>query len=218
MSDETQEPTLRNGDQSVDGWVEYAKGLLLETALIHDVEFDWESGTFDDTTEWLVRQFQSDHHLQVDGVIGNQTWAALRGEEPQAVGTDGGEPGTHVEAGLEARWNREDAATFDPRDDRLILIAFNTGSDPLRRDNFDIDIALETRGRRIDVADYRFTRAADGGSVADPGDLIWILVDDMLSLTGSTSADELDDLHVTARMSSELGGDVMETSVTPITY
>jgi hypothetical protein len=218
MSDETQEPTLRNGDNSVDGWVEYAKALLIETAVLHDVAFDPENGTFDDTMEWLVRQFQTDRGLRVDGVIGNQTWAELRGEEPQAVGTDGEIPGTYVEQGVEARWSHEhEAAAFNPYDDQVILVAFNTGSDPLNVDNFGVGIVLDTGRDRIDVNDYRFVRAADDGPVADPGDLIWIVIDNVLSLTNSSSPDELSEMTVTATMSPELGGDIMNTRVGVIT-
>lgn len=218
MSDETQEPTLRLGDDSVDGWVEYAKTLLLETAVMHDADLDHEDGRFDELTEWVVERFQTDRGLRVDGVIGNQTWAALRGEEPQAVGTDGEAPGTYVEAGIEARWAQEDSAAYDPREDELRLVAFNTGSDPLNADNFRVEIAIETGGRRIDVHDFRFTRASDDGPTADAGELIWIVVDDMLALTGASEPEDLADLSVRARMSDELGGDIMETQVGTIIY
>lgn len=218
MSDETQEPTLRLGDDSVDGWVEYAKTLLLETSVLHDVAIDHEDGTFDANTEWCVRQFQSDRGLRIDGVIGNQTWAALRGEEPQAVGGDGEVPGTYVEAGIEARWAREDSAAYDPRYDQLNIVAFNTGSDALTQDNFSVEITIDTGRDRIDVSEYRFTRASDDGPTAEPGELIWVVVDNMLTLTNSSSADELADLRVTARMGPDLGGDVMDTHVDTIIY
>jgi N-acetylmuramidase/Putative peptidoglycan binding domain len=37
------------------------------------------NGVFGQQTEAAVRQFQSDHGLAADGVVGSQTWAALRG-------------------------------------------------------------------------------------------------------------------------------------------
>ncbi|MEU8870145.1 peptidoglycan-binding protein [Streptomyces javensis] len=36
-------------------------------------------GDFEDDTRLAVRQFQHDHHLGVDGIVGEDTWPALRG-------------------------------------------------------------------------------------------------------------------------------------------
>ncbi len=212
MTDETQEPTLRNGDESVDGWVEYAKSLLFETAILNDLTLDWEDGRFDDEMETVVRLYQTQNGCLSDGIIGNQTWAALRGEEPQAIGTDGHEPGTYVEHGIEARWRHEDeGVTYNPADDQLIIGAFNTGSDPLDRKNFDAAIVLEADGKHVDATDFRFTNANDGGDVAQAGDMIWIVIDDVSKLMQIASPDEMPELRVAARMSSELGGDMLES-------
>ena len=68
------QPTLRKGDKSPDGWVEYAQQTLnfqLKTNLTVD-------GDFGNGTLAAVHKFQQAKGLLDDGVIGNQTWAALR--------------------------------------------------------------------------------------------------------------------------------------------
>jgi Putative peptidoglycan-binding domain-containing protein len=42
----------------------------------------WIDGDFGTTTESLVKEFQRSEGLEVDGVVGEQTWAALLDEEP----------------------------------------------------------------------------------------------------------------------------------------
>jgi hypothetical protein len=79
----TGEPTLHYGDQSADGWVEYAQELLLGVA--PNIKID---GIFLDETIKAVYEFQQQNGLMVDGVVGNQTWS-VRGGEQAEVGTDG---------------------------------------------------------------------------------------------------------------------------------
>jgi Putative peptidoglycan binding domain len=120
---ETQEPTLRRGDQAPDGWVEYLQDLLQVHG--HNVTRD---GDFGANTEHAVIRFQQANHLLADGVVGNQTWACLRGESPVAVGTDGERAHTHRERGIEARWLMErDVVHYDASDDMLRLYAYNVG-------------------------------------------------------------------------------------------
>ena len=76
----TGEPTLHYGDQSADGWVEYAQELLLGVA--PNIKID---GIFLDETIKAVYEFQQQNGLMVDGVVGNQTWSVLRGGEQAAV-------------------------------------------------------------------------------------------------------------------------------------
>ncbi len=91
---QSKQPTLRKGDSSDDGWVEYLQQLL-------GVPVD---GKFGPATQAAVIAFQKKNKLQVDGTVGNQTWAALRGTAPEAPSTDGRKPHTFEEAGKEARW------------------------------------------------------------------------------------------------------------------
>jgi peptidoglycan hydrolase-like protein with peptidoglycan-binding domain len=58
-------PTLRRGDT----------GNLVRQ--IQNKVRTAETGTFDAITEAEVRQYQRDHNLVPDGIIGPRTWAAL---------------------------------------------------------------------------------------------------------------------------------------------
>jgi hypothetical protein len=124
---ETDEPTLRHGDGSVDGWVEYLQQLL--NAWGHPVA---QNGSFDDATYHAVCAFQGRHSAMVDGVVGNQTWALLRQEDPRPPSTDGRDPHTYVEHGAEARWTTEDEnAQYSEGQDFLSLSAYNVGDVPI---------------------------------------------------------------------------------------
>jgi peptidoglycan hydrolase-like protein with peptidoglycan-binding domain len=101
------QPTLRKGDKTPDGWVEYAQ-LLLNFHLKTNLKLD---GNFGSGTQAAVIKFQQTKKLQVDGTIGNQTWAALREGAPEKPSTDGREPHTFVEKGVEARWRTEKGRT-----------------------------------------------------------------------------------------------------------
>src|SRR6266576_595311 len=63
-------PVLRKGDTGKD--VAYLQELLPK----------WVDGDFGTTTESLVKEFQRSQGLAIDGVVGEQTWAALLDEEP----------------------------------------------------------------------------------------------------------------------------------------
>ena len=126
---EAKQPTLRKGDTSRDGWVEYAQLLLnfhLGTKLPED-------GNFDATMLAAVTKFQTKKKLLVDGVIGNQTWAALREGAPEKPSTDGRKPHEFVEEGVEARWMLESPINnkyFKDRD-RLDLAVQSVGDKAL---------------------------------------------------------------------------------------
>jgi uncharacterized protein (TIGR02594 family) len=63
-------PTLRRGSTGPDV-------VRLQTLLPK-----WIDGDFGSTTEALVEEFQRSQGLEVDGVVGEETWAALLSEEP----------------------------------------------------------------------------------------------------------------------------------------
>ena len=122
---DTQEPTLRHGDEGIDGWVEYLQGLLI----IEGHNTVTKSGSFDDATLEAVQQYQLHNGLLADGVVGNQTWASLRHGDAQMAGTDGREAGTFVEDTREARWVwDEETVHHDATADELIFVAVNVGS------------------------------------------------------------------------------------------
>ena len=135
---EAKQPTLRKGDKSPDGWVEYAQMLLnfhLKTNLKED-------GDFGNATLAAVLKFQKENKLQVDGTLGNQTWAALREGAPEKPSTDGRKPHTFVEKGAEARWMLESQLNnrFQSGSDLLRLAVQTVGDTP-------IDAAVEATVR-----------------------------------------------------------------------
>lgn len=63
-------PVLKKGSKG--DWVVIAQGRLVVAGYPLDVD-----GVFGPKTEETVKQFQMDHHLTIDGIIGKNTWAAL---------------------------------------------------------------------------------------------------------------------------------------------
>jgi len=121
---EARQPTLRKGDKGQDGWVEYLQQCLnkhLGLSLATD-------GDFGSGTHKAVVAFQGKNKLMVDGVVGNQTWAALREGQPEKPSTDGREPHTYVERGPEARWDTENKnAVYLKGKDQLVMFATSVG-------------------------------------------------------------------------------------------
>ncbi len=142
--DEEKQPTLRLKDESVDGWVEYLQSLLIKH-LGDSIEQEI-NGKFDKTTEENVKKFQREHKpkpLMVDGIVGNQTWAALRKAPDEAPGTDKREPHTFVEHGPKARWACEKTdfgIAYDAQKDELLLAVISVGDD--RIDDFQAKVRV----------------------------------------------------------------------------
>jgi Putative peptidoglycan binding domain len=123
----SENPTLRRGDQGVDGWVEYLQVLLRVRGFTGQPEL----GVFDDITEQWVISYQEYHQLKaVDGIVGDETWSSLRQEpEVQPVGTDGRDPHTYTEHGVELRFTTE--MEYMPYDDVVWCRATSVGdTDP----------------------------------------------------------------------------------------
>ena len=136
------EPTLHYGDQSADGWVEYAQGLLLGVApdLVGD-------GIFGDHTINAVYTFQQQNGLMVDGVIGNQTWSVLRGGEQAAVGTDGHQHQA-TDATMHATFYTDQSpqgqnGEYWETDDALTFIVAVVGSLPIPSHEYNIWVNIE---------------------------------------------------------------------------
>jgi peptidoglycan hydrolase-like protein with peptidoglycan-binding domain len=172
MSDAT-EPTLRLGDQGRDGWVEYLQQLLNARSGLAVPT----TGEFDAATHAAVINFQRGNHLVnggppllVDGVVGNQTWAALRQEAPRAIGTDGLAPHAFQEQGPEARWFTEQGPpSFDPARDTLVIVAVNTGNVDFVQGTFPASGTI-TNDATGSVVNVTLTSATRGGQPAPPGD------------------------------------------------
>ena len=110
----------------MDGWVEVLQKML-------NVSLDPSpnlrvDGNFENETLKAVRRYQKDQGIQVDGVVGNQTWAQLRGGTATKPSTDGRPPHTFVDKGVTARWFREDElATYLKDSDEMSLMLFSVG-------------------------------------------------------------------------------------------
>ena len=124
----SKQPTLRKGDESPDGWVEYAQRLLNKNKLGVTV-----NGKFDGAMEKKVKQFQGANGCQVDGVIGNETWSKLREGPKEAVGTDGRKPNTFEEKDAQARFvtERPDVTGYDASDNSYFMWVVSTGELPI---------------------------------------------------------------------------------------
>lgn len=71
-------PTLKKGDSGK--WVTLAQTELINKG--YSCGKTGADGKFGANTEKAVKEFQKDHGLKVDGIIGEQTWNALDGAEP----------------------------------------------------------------------------------------------------------------------------------------
>jgi hypothetical protein len=145
---ESKQPTLRKGDKSKDGWVEYLQ-LLLNRDLGTKLETD---GAFGGATLNAVISFQKKHKLQVDGTVGNQTWAALRQATPEKPSTDGRKPHSFVEEGAEARWSLESNINnrYLRATDELQLAVDSVGDTPLD-ESTEVTIRITPPGSKSKV-------------------------------------------------------------------
>lgn len=200
---ETDEPTLRHGDESVDGWVEYLQQLL--NLWGHPAP---QNGSFDDDTYHQVRAFQGRNDAMVDGIVGNQTWALLRQEDPRPPSTDGREPHTYVEQGAEARWGTEDeAAQYVEAQDFLTLAAYNVGNVAIGNGEF--------------TAAADFTPTAGGATVqlhltcfSQDGQPIPVHTPFGFGIAGLRQHLSPGEYTIHAWLPAELGGDDVNTQVT----
>jgi hypothetical protein len=126
----TSQPTLRKGDKSPDGWVEYLQQLL---NMHIDAGLDVD-GDFGKDTLAAVKKFQrmlkkeKDPEVLEDGVVGDETWSYLREGAPAKPATDKRKPHTYVEHGPEARWQTEKTLLVYHVDrDMLTLSAYSVG-------------------------------------------------------------------------------------------
>lgn len=141
------EPTLRHGDEGADGWVEYLQYLL--GSLDYSIP-SGERGRVGDGTIAAVHKFQHDRHISDDGVVGDQTWAALRAEAPQAPGTDGYDPHTYHEKGVELRLvDAYGRPGYDHERDMLQWTALNVGDVPISEGSVSAFVHVEKDGHMV---------------------------------------------------------------------
>ncbi|MBA2282581.1 MAG: peptidoglycan-binding protein [Acidimicrobiia bacterium] len=156
-------PTLRYGDESADGWVEYLQELL-SVFVNEGIE---KTGRFDDATLHAVKRAQAALGLDyMDGVVGDETWAGLRGEEHTDPGTDGREAHTFVDEGQHVISTREPGITLRPESGgyQLLVPLVNTGTTTISDQGLNGEGSTEmvwAQGQWIDGAgDIKFCNLA----------------------------------------------------------
>ncbi len=190
---EANEPTLRKGDESDDGWVEYLQQLLNKHLGSGTVTV---SGKFDQATKKAVEAFQGQAGCKKDGIVGNQTWSALREDKVLAeIGTDGRKPGEFEEKGAEARWAMESGHTFayTENKDTFMMVAVSVGTEPIK--GFPVDILINGE-RRKTVIGASFKGEGDPNHV--------VILEEIVARHGNGP------FKIEAYLPQELGGDKWE--------
>jgi Putative peptidoglycan binding domain len=200
-------PTLRHGDATGDGWVEYLQEVLNFNLLFLGTPTQVDiNGRFDDATDAAVREYQRIQHLTVDGVVGDQTWASLRGEHARGIGTDGRDPHTFVQEGDHATIFRERSFDYTqnraPQPDGLVLYCANTGSTRLEARSHSATCSLSSPLASVDCD---LVLVPDGQSVA-PGDTFWFESENLVL--------EPAEYSYTVTLPDALGGDSMTGAFT----
>jgi peptidoglycan hydrolase-like protein with peptidoglycan-binding domain len=160
------EPTLRPGDQSVDGWVEYLQTQLklLGGSMIGMPDSYQPTGVFDADTERYVLEFQRQRGVQADGVVGDETWNVLHGNvdnlDPHA---DGRQPHSYVEQTPRLEW--ENDGHYDPATESYTYVAMNVGQAPITTATATVRVTQGPVGLRADHC----IGWTDSGQPAAPG-------------------------------------------------
>ena len=204
------EPTLRLGDKSADGWVEYLQELLNLKGAKLEVDGDFGGGTLK-AVKAFQRKFKKEGVLE-DGVVGDQTWSFLREGAPAKPHTDGRKPHSFVEKGNSARWVLEKRLPiYDSAADVAAMQAVSVG---------DIDQIVKSAVR------FRITNPSGVQKVFErpigtpfessktgQGNKHNIVINGFSSLFGKPAEagkPAPGDYQVTAYFSAELGGDTFE--------
>ena len=160
----SRQPTLRKGDKSPDGWVEF-----LQVQLNHHLNLNLDvDGNFGQKTLNAVLAFQKKFKLQVDGTVGNQTWAALREDKPEAPSTDGRAPHTFEEKGTQARFDNENVdGEYSVGQDRLVIFVASVGEQPI--DNFHLHVRVTQPDTKSFVKQFVIGKPVDNKGKSQPG-------------------------------------------------
>ncbi len=201
----TGEPTLHYGDRSADGWVEYLQELLSEVAPNLGID-----GIFGDQTIRAVYAFQEKRGLMVDGVVGNQTWAALRGEEPAAVGTDGHQH-QDTDHRMHAVWFDDGAQSgpngeYDPPSDEMTFYLSCVGDTPVPNRTYMINVGFNKEG--LYHFDFGYLEDSNAADETKPGGIM------IARITDVKQGCDAGVWSYTAEIPDELGGGKHEGTFT----
>jgi hypothetical protein len=97
-------------------------------------------GDFGAGTHKAVIAYQKQEGLQVDGIVGNQTWASLRLADAEGPSTDGRKPHSFVEKGVKARWLSEGG-----------LAIYTTGSDSMELAVVSVGVDTKLEGENLNI-------------------------------------------------------------------
>ena len=204
------EPTLRFGDKSADGWVEYLQELLNLKGAQLEVDGDFKGATLK-----AVQAFQRKHKKEgvlEDGVVGDQTWSFLREGAPAKPNTDKRKPHSFVEKGNSARWILEKRMPiYDAAADAAVMQAVSVG---------DVDQIAKSAVRFRIVGPGGIQKVFDRpigtpfeSSKTGQGNRHNIVINGFSSLLGKPAVPGKPapgDYAVTAYFSAEMGGDTFE--------
>jgi peptidoglycan hydrolase-like protein with peptidoglycan-binding domain len=202
----SRQPTLRKGDKSPDGWVEYLQQQLNLFLGANTVDVD---GNFGQKTFNAVIAFQKKKKLQVDGTVGNQTWAALRQDTPEAPSTDGRAPHTFEQTDTQARWDvQQTDALYAAKIDRLTLTVVSVGEGKI--DDFSATVRVTPPNTKAKVVKVKigapFSRTKD-----DQGNLHAVtLLNFKKNFPATDPNAKMEDYLVEAYFDKELGPDLFK--------
>jgi len=164
----TDNPTLHRGAHATE-WVEYLQRLLNEDAAQSILD---EDGQFGELTEQAVKQLQAKKQLTVDGVVGNQTWAALTGNAAAAPGTAHHRHKGGPEFDLAVAGEGEYHADTDELHFPFIV----AGDRPIPVANFSGWVGVQN-GPHEELMKHLALRPANGPGLAHVDSLVWGVAD-----------------------------------------
>jgi peptidoglycan hydrolase-like protein with peptidoglycan-binding domain len=195
------EPTLRVGDNSKDGWVEYAQELLGLP----------QTGNFDGAMEKAVRAFQRTNGIQQDGIIGFQTWAQLRHTDAKPPSTDGRPAHSFEDAGPKARFFiQESSAGYDAGSDLFSLAIVSVGDAQIQGGTVTLRI---TRPGKSDTITRKIGPPSQPAPT-DEGAIHFVTVENFKATFPSEPAGaDVKEYFVEAYIEKALGGDFWKGKV-----
>jgi peptidoglycan hydrolase-like protein with peptidoglycan-binding domain len=172
-------------------------------------------GNFGSKTERAVRDFQKKKNLQVDGTVGNQTWAALREGKPEAPSTDGRKAHTFEEKGVQARFNLEKRdAVYQKSTDTLFIFASNVGEGPI--EDFSATVRVTPPGTKSKTVKVKIG-PPDRRTKNDQGDEHTIKLPKFKkNFPAKDAGAPLEDFLVEAFFDKELGPDLFKGTIVQV--
>ena len=201
-------PTLREGMQSADGWVEYLHDLL--NGYFYGREdfrfYKSGEGLFDARTKEAVEKYQDEMGFtgrDVDGVVGDKTWSALQGHTDLATtGTDGYEAGTYVDHGKRLQFHPQEMGYMNGVDnsgDQIYFRVVIVGDQDVPRDEVRPFLHIEGPNGTTEPTELNYYPGSSG-----PGgwfEVIW---------EHATNGGPAGRYRAIAQLPMELGGDTAQ--------